>query len=235
VNQLNWATELREFSGISPRKSLADEAADTLREFILLGNLEPGLPMSERDLADALGISRTPLKEALRILENEGLVVYGKTRRPRVADPSLQELAQNLLVLGSLEALAGELACRHATDNEIDEAVRLERLMESASEDTEPLQFFQWDMDFHKAIVHVSRNGPLLEIHKTLNARLWRARFISSKMRTGRDSTLGQHEDITEALVARNAKECGKHMRRHLETAITNIAATQALIIDKGK
>ena len=64
-----WTKELKEFAEIGPRKSLADEAADTLREFILLGKLPPGAPVPERDLSEALGISRTPLKEALRIIE----------------------------------------------------------------------------------------------------------------------------------------------------------------------
>ena len=72
-----WTKELKEFADIGPRKSLAEEAADTLREFILLGKLPPGEPVPERDLAEALGISRTPLKEALRILEVEGLITYG--------------------------------------------------------------------------------------------------------------------------------------------------------------
>lgn len=228
-----WTSELREFGAISPRKSLAEEAADTLREFILLGKLKAGMAVPERDLAGALGISRTPLKEALRILEHEGLVVYGTTRRPRVADPSLEELAQNLAVLGTLEALAGELACKHATDEEIAQAIQLERKMGSAKEDTDPLEFFRWDMAFHQTIVDAARNAALTETHKILNARLWRARFISSKLRTGRDSTLGQHEDILSALRARDGAECAKHMRRHLETAITNIAAAQALLDDK--
>ena len=233
MSQATWASELRALGAISPRISLAEEAADTLREFILLGKLEAGMPVPERDLAEALGISRTPLKEALRILEHEGLVVYGPTRRPRVADPSIDELAQNLAVLGALEALAGELACANATDVEIDKVVQLGRQMGTASKDTDPLEFFRWDMEFHQTIVAAARNTPLLETHKTLNARLWRARFISSKLRTGRDSTMGQHEDILAALQARNGPECARHLRRHLETAITNIAAAQALLDDE--
>lgn len=229
-----WTSELRAFGVIPPRKSLAEEAADSLREFILLGKLEAGMAVPERDLAEALGVSRTPLKEALRILEHEGLVVYGTTRRPRIADPSLEELAQNLAVLGTLEALAGELACTQATDAEIDKAFRLERKMGSAKNDTDPLEFFRWDMALHQIIVDSARNAALSETHKMLNARLWRARFISSKMRTGRDSTLGQHEDILAALKARDGAECARQLRRHLETAITNIAAAQALLSERS-
>ena len=228
-----WTKELKEFADIGPRKSLAEEAADTLREFILLGKLPPGEPVPERDLAEALGISRTPLKEALRILEVEGLITYGPTRRPRVADPSLEDLAQNLAVLGALEALAGELACQHATDAEIATAADLEEKMRTAPEDTDPLEFFRWDMEFHRTIVAAARNTPLSETHRAYNARLWRARFISSKTRTARDRTLGQHEDILAALKSRDGKTCGAHLQSHLEAAITNIAAAQARLATK--
>ena len=222
-----WADELREIGGIGPRQSLAERAADTLREFILLGKLAPGVAVPERELADALNVSRTPLKEALRILENEGLIVYGPTRRPRVADPTIDELAQNLAVLGALEALAGDLACKHATNEEVAEAAALEERMRLADDTTEPLQFFRWDMDFHQTIVRAARNAPLLDSHRTYNARLWRARFISSKTKTARDRTLGQHADIVASLRARDGDACARHMAQHMEAAIVNIAAAQ--------
>ncbi len=227
MGERGWAEELREIGGVGPRRSLAERAADALRESILLGKLPPGIAVPERELADAFSISRTPLKEALRMLENEGLIVYGPTRRPSVADPSLEELAQSLAVLGSLEALAGELACRHATEAEISEAAGLEERMRLADEGAEPLQFFGWDMEFHQTVVRAARNVPLLESHRTYNARLWRARFISSKNRMARDRTLGQHADILAALKARDGQACAGQMRRHLEAAVANIAATQ--------
>lgn len=227
MSETAWADELREIGSIGPRKSLAEQAADMLREFILLGKLAPGVAVPERELAAALNISRTPLKEALRILEHEGLIAYGPTRRPRVANPSLEEVAQNLAVLGALEALAGELACEMATDAEIAKAAELEERMRLAELDTDPLKFFRWDMDFHSTIVQAARNAPLIASHRTYNARLWRARFISSKTRTARDRTLGQHEDILAALQARDGKACAMHMRRHLEVAIINITAAQ--------
>ena len=121
MSEAAWTNELRDSVAFKPRRSLASEAADTLREFILLGKLAPGVPVPERDLSEAFGISRTPLKEALRILETEGLIVYGPTRRPRVADPSLDEINDWLRVQGALEALAGELACELATDAQLAE------------------------------------------------------------------------------------------------------------------
>ena len=93
------------------RRSLSTETADKVRELILLEKLPPGMHIPERDLAEALGISRTPMREALRILEAEGLVDHTPTRRSRVANPSVEELSQSMKVLGTLEAL-GE-ACLH--------------------------------------------------------------------------------------------------------------------------
>ena len=225
-----WAAELKAHGTIAPRRSLAEEAADTLREFILLGKLKPGMPVPERDLAEAMGVSRTPLKEALRILEIEGLIVYSTTRRPRVADPTIEELTHNLVVLGGLEALAGELACIHASDDDIARAAELESWMAHAPENTAPLEFFRWDMDFHGTIVRAANNPPLLESHERFNARLWRARFISSKLRTGRSSTLAQHADIIAAFKRRDATRMAAVMRHHLETAVTNIRTAQDLL-----
>ncbi|MEL6264539.1 MAG: GntR family transcriptional regulator [Pseudomonadota bacterium] len=219
---------LSETPGMSVRRSLSDEAADLLRELILLEKLAPGTPIAERELAEGLGISRTPLKEALRILAAEGLVEYGPTRRLSVADPTLEEIAANLAVLGALEGLAGELASIHATDAEIAEIARLSDEMRACSDTAEPLVFFRLDMGFHKRIVTVARNAPLGVTHGHYNARLWRARFISSRMRPSRENTLAQHDDIVGALTARDAARTRQALTAHLETAVGNIATAMS-------
>ena len=79
-------------------------------------------------------------------------------------------------------------------------------------------------MEFHAQIVSASRNKPLIAAHRQYNARSWRARFISSRMRTGRENTLSQHDDIVAAFSARDPGATHRAMRTHLETAIENIA-----------
>lgn len=216
---------LPEEARVAPRRSLSEEAADTLRELILLEKLAPGMAFSERDLAEGLGISRTPLKEAIRILESEGLIEYGPTRRPYVADPKIEVLVQNLQVLGSLEGLAGELACAAATNKEIAGISELCDRMNAAPKTVDPLDYFRLDMSFHRQIIVASRNAPLIATHAQYNARLWRARYISSKRRGERDSTLGQHIDIIRSLQKRDGPETARQMRRHLETTVVNIKA----------
>ncbi|OCX66937.1 transcriptional regulator [Thioclava sp. SK-1] len=228
TEHLDLATHLAELSPITARKSLSEEAADRLRDFILLEKIAPGQPIRERDLADALGISRTPLREALRLLEIEGLVEYGPTRRPFVADPDLDTLAQNLSVLGALEGLAGEQACAKATDAEIRAIGEICAAMRDRSDLDDPLTFFRRDMAFHEAIVRASGNRPLAETQRQYNARLWRARFISSRSKPDRPRTLREHDMVFQALKDRNAVACATALRTHLSTTVENVARTQA-------
>lgn len=211
---------------IAPRRSLAEEAADKLREAILLEHLAPGTPVPERELSEAMGISRTPLKDALRLLEMEGLIDYGPTRRPRVANPSLDTLRDNITVLGALEALAGELACAVATEKELSRIAALARDMEVDGGDA--LSFFHQDMAFHGAIVAAARNAPLAETHRQYNARLWRARFLSSRQIDRRENTLAEHDRIVTALMARDGAATANAMRAHLRSTIENIARVHA-------
>ena len=212
---------------LNPRKSLAEEAAGALRELILLEKLKPGTPVPERDLASILGISRTPLREALKILEYEGLVEYSLTRRPFIANPSLIELADLIKVIGALESLAGELACDRANPEEIDSISSLAEAMSAKSDKIDPLDFFKIDMEFHRQLIASSRNQALIETHRQYNARLWRARFLSSRRIKRRTMTLDQHNQIADSLRKRDSKNISIVLRTHLDTTIKNISEDQ--------
>jgi DNA-binding GntR family transcriptional regulator len=216
-----------ETSPVERPPSLAAEVADKLRDLILLEKLPPGEPVPEREFAAALGVSRTPLREAIRLLEHEGLIEFTKTRRPFVAAPPLEEILENLLVLGALEALAGELACQLATDDDVESIDALRRQMEQMSNSADPLDFFRTDMAFHRAIVSASGNMPLCETHRMYNARLWRARFMSSRRRRNREITLEEHRRISEALMKRDPDLCGMTLRAHLSSTAKNIQVTE--------
>lgn len=208
---------------VKTRKSLGEETADTLRELILLEKLAPGTSIPERDLAELLGISRTPMREAMRLLETEGLIEYTATRRPYVANPTIEDICQYLAVIGSLEALGGELACTVATDNQLQDISVLNEKMQDTSDTEAALNFFELDMQFHSSIVQTSANIPLIETHKQYNRRLFRARFVSSRMRLKRTQTLAQHQRITDALLARNPDDTARELRGHLHSAVENI------------
>src|SRR3954469_16418423 len=98
------------------RRPLHEEAVERLRELIVQGQLAPGQRLNERLLCQQLGISRTPLREAIKLLASEGLVALLPNRGSQVATLEAGRLAETLAVMGALEALAGELACKHASD-----------------------------------------------------------------------------------------------------------------------
>tara|TARA_B100001093_G_scaffold210908_1_gene202459 strand:+ start:879 stop:1577 length:699 start_codon:yes stop_codon:yes gene_type:complete len=208
-------------------RSLSAETAEKLRELILLEKLPPGMHIPERDLAEALGISRTPMREALRTLAIEGLVEFTATRRSRVANPSIDELRESMTVLATLEALGGELACAIATDREITAIADLNQKMIECTDKFSAINFFNTDMAFHSSIIASTHNQALIDTHRQYNAKLWRARFMSSKRKQGRAKTLQQHQDITNALVSRHASKMAQVMRSHIETAIDNLSIQQ--------
>jgi len=210
------------------RKSLAERVADELRNLVLLEKLAPGANIPERETAEALGVSRTPLRESLRILAAEGLVDIAPNRPPKVADPSIAEIGSLLEVQGALEALAGELACQHADELAIEKIIDIEATMRSTSDTSDSLEFFQLDMNFHSLIVAASENEPLIHTHQHYNSRLWRARFISSRQRVNRPGTLEQHSIIVEALSNRDGKACAQAMKHHLYAGFLNIESALA-------
>ncbi len=220
----------REFKPLD-RKSLAERVADELRDLVLLEKLKPGAAIPERETAEALGISRTPLRESLRILAAEGLIEIAPNKPPRVGDPSLDEIKSLLQVQGALEGLAGALACTNATNKEIEAIRQMETAMRESSnaeQGTDSLAFFQLDMKFHEAIVTASGNTALQSTHRTYNGRLWRARFISSRLQVNRAATLSQHADIVSALEARDASACSDALKTHLATGYENIQSVFA-------
>lgn len=207
-----------------PRKRLAEQIAEMLRHKIILGDLLPGVAIHERETANALGVSRTPLREALFILESDGLVDMAPARTPTVTDPSYTDLTHMLEVQSALEALAGECACDVISDAELDEIEDIHKQLLVASEGTDPLEFFRIDMAFHTAIVAATRNAPLIRTHKQYHIRLWRVRYHASSKRLKRKLTLDDHGNIVNALRNRDKALTSQILRAHLRRAITNIS-----------
>ncbi|MFT4961068.1 MAG: DNA-binding GntR family transcriptional regulator, partial [Paracoccaceae bacterium] len=177
----------------------------------------------ERETSAALGVSRTPLREALLTLEGEGLVEMVPAKSPVVANPSLIEVTHLLLVQSALEALAGECACDEITSDEFDTIEALHKTMLATSETADPIAFFQTDMQFHEAIVASTKNLSLIKTHKQYHARLWRARFMSSRLKIAQELAMIDHGNIVDGLQARDKEQVSASMQDHLRRAIDNV------------
>lgn len=208
---------------IAPGGALAARIADHLRREILTGALPPGARVKERETARDMGVSRTPMREAVRILAQEGLVELRAARSAVVAAPSLQDIHDNIEVMIALEVLSGQLACTRASEADLGRLRQLHQALTAAHDKVHPLDLFEIDMAFHKAIAAASGNPVLARTHGDLLARLWRARYLGASQRRNRDRVIDQHARILKALEARDPSATAAAITRHLQNLAEHI------------
>jgi len=185
-----------------------------LRESILNGSITPGARISEPGLAEQLGISRTPVREALQRLSQEGLVELSPNKGARVRALSLQEIREVYEVRALLEAEAARLAAQNATEKELKELdQRLKTLDKLPRGDY--LEQMQVDFDFHTALVEASHNRMLARVYQDLRASLALVR-ASMQTHSQHPTTRKQHKQIMQALHKHNAEAAAKAARTHV-------------------
>ncbi|MGH8324978.1 MAG: GntR family transcriptional regulator, partial [Steroidobacteraceae bacterium] len=152
------------------RRPLHEEAIDQLRDLIVRGELMPGSRLNERVLSARLGVSRTPLREAIKLLATEGLVHLLPNRGAVAAPIERERIRETLAVMGALESLAGELACAQASDQAVAEirALHFEMLAMHARRDLDG--YFRHNQAIHLKLVEASGNAVLAQIYRQLNA-----------------------------------------------------------------
>lgn len=197
--------------------------AGHLRREILIGELPPGSLIKERDHAQRLGISRTPLREAIRILAQEGLVQLRPLRSPIVADPSLEEVLDEIAVLRQLELFAGGLACRHALPAEIKAISDMAAQITANYAAGDKVDIFDQDMRMHTAITDAAHNAALSRTYREYLARLWRIRFLSARERSNAHRVLTDHDEMVAALHAQDPARMTTAMDSHMDGMVRNV------------
>ncbi len=200
-----------------PRRPLHDTAVERLREMVHAGDLEPGQKVPEKRLTAALGISRTPLREALKMLAAEGLIELLPNRGARVAAMTAQAVDEMFPVMGSLEALAGELACLRLTDTEFVEIRALHYQMALHHAKGELAPYFRLNQQIHEKILAASGNSLLITTYEGLAARIRHARYRADMTRDRWDQAMADHEEMLDALEQRDSVRLGHVLKRHLE------------------
>jgi DNA-binding GntR family transcriptional regulator len=193
-----------------------ERVAALIREMILKDELAPGMPIRERALSEKLNVSRTPLREALKILSAEGLVMLQPRRGAIVAAPTDSEVRELLQLLGGLEGFAGALACTTATDDDLREMRALHYDMLAAYTRGDRLGYFHRNQDIHRTLVRATRNAALIEHHRLVNARVYRIRYISNLKTERWESAIREHEQILDALEKRDPERLRPVLERHV-------------------
>jgi DNA-binding GntR family transcriptional regulator len=203
--------------------SLHGEILVQLRDYIVEGNIPDGGRVPERQLCAMFGISRTPLREALKVLASEGLVDLLPNRGARVRQLSEHELGELFDVMGGLEGLAGRLACETITDEEIAEIERLHYEMYGFYLHRDMSGYFRINQIIHQKIVEASRNETLLATYANFAGRIRRIRYSANfaRKRDRWGEAMREHETILDALRRRSGSELSEILFRHLRNKQT--------------
>jgi DNA-binding GntR family transcriptional regulator len=198
------------------RRYLHDEAAERLRELIRAGELESRARVNEFELAERFGVSRTPLREAIKILATEGLLELLPNRGARVASVSPEEVDEIMEVVAGLEATAADLACRAITDEEIASIEVKHLAMVEAWKRGDDPAYFTLNREIHEAIMQASRNATLQGIYANLSGRIQRARYSAHKTPAQWKKAVGEHEQMIRLLKRRDGERLALVLRDHI-------------------
>lgn len=198
------------------RRPLHDEATERIRDMIVEGRLASGEWINENELCRQLQISRTPLREALKVLAAEGLVELVPRRGARVAKLTVREIVDLFEALGGVEGLAAELAAMRMSGADLQQLRNLQVRIEQRHEARERLQYFHDNQELHQAIVRYSANSAFVDIHARLIARVRRARYQAILSKSRWAEAVEEHAHILAALESRDAKRAGELMRHHV-------------------
>ena len=198
------------------RQPLHELVAGRVRDMIIEGRLAPGDQVNESRLCAELGVSRTPMREAIRTLSGEGLIVLRPGRSTIVRAFTAEEARDMLDVIVEMEALAGQKACENATDAQIAEIASVHDQMLAHYEKSERLAYYKLNQQIHSMIVEASGNATLSEMHALLQGRMKRIRFVGHNAPENWQGAVAEHDQMIDALKIRDGRALAEVLRRHI-------------------
>ena len=196
---------------------LRDVVFQTLRQAILRGELEPGERLMEIHLANRLGVSRTPIREAIRKLELEGLVVMIPRRGAIVASITEKDLKDVLEVRIGLEELAVKFVCQRIDDRQLRELQEASRKFAEAVQSEDLTKLAEADVNFHDLIYKATGNERLVQLLNNIREQMYRYRVEYLKDEEVRSSLVEEHNRLWKALKERDAEQAARITQEHIE------------------
>ncbi len=197
-------------------KPLREVIFNSLREAIIIGELRPGERLMEVQLAEKMGVSRTPVREAIRKLELEGLVDMIPRKGAHVAELSVKDIMDVLEVRASLDGLATALAAERITDDELKELSHINGQFASYIQKENLNGSVKKDVEFHDIIYKASRNDKLIAILENLREQVQRFRVIYLKDYSSPKNLIKEHNDIFEAVSSRSVDVASNFAKTHI-------------------
>ena len=210
-------------SNIIVRAPLHVQVAERLRLLIDSGELAPGTRRNENELCQNMGVSRTPLREAIRSLATEGLVELQPNRGAIVSVVSQDDVTEILPIMASLEGLGGRLAAVQMQTDQIKQIRQIHNQMVTHYRKNEVPEYFETNRLIHELITEGSGNQTLVDTINSLSAKVRRARFSAKMTRESWARAVSEHEEMITALEARDPNRLETILIQHVETKRTTI------------
>lgn len=218
-----------------PAAALHQQVAQRLRQMLTEGAIAPGSKLNERELCAVLAVSRTPLREAIKMLATEGLVALLPNRGAVAVQLTEDDVRHTFEVMAGLEAQSGELAARRVTDQEIAEIRALHYEMLAAWTRRDLPGYYRLNARIHQAINAAAKNPVLVATYVQINARLHALRFRSNQDEAKWARAVADHERMVEALAARDPQAMrevlSQHLAAKLETVLAQLRADGSMAV----
>ena len=207
-------------------RPLREIVYEQLKRQILTGEITPGTRMMEVELADEMGVSRTPVREAIRKLEKEGLVTIEPRKGAYASDISVKDMIDTMEVREHLESLAAHLAAMTMTEEQREELERITEGYTQAIYNNDMEEMIHYDELFHKGIVYASGNKTLIQVSEAVQELSLRFRYLYYDDLSRYGSMPMEHKEILEAIENRDAeaaKECAKNHVKRLKDFVIRV------------
>jgi DNA-binding GntR family transcriptional regulator len=205
-------------SSVIVRAPLHVQVAERLRVLIDSGELAPGTRLNEIELCNTMGVSRTPLREAIRSLATEGLIELQPNRGAIVSIVSQEDVTEILPIMASLEGLGGRLAAMHMDQSKIAQVRKIHDQMISHYKNNEVAEYFETNRLIHELITEGSGNQTLVDTINSLSAKVRRARFTAQMTKESWAKAVSEHEEMIAALEAQDPDRLEAILVQHVET-----------------
>ncbi|MDA1090263.1 MAG: GntR family transcriptional regulator [Proteobacteria bacterium] len=219
-------TQAAEISTAPPPRH--DEILIAIREMIFTGELIGGQRVPEKMICQQLSISRTPLREALKVLASEGLLELLPNRGARIARLTASLVDEMFPVMGALEGLAGKIACQRISDDGIDEIRALHYQMAAHYKRGELGEYFGLNQQIHEKIIAATGNATLAGMYTSLAARIRMARYRANFSQPRWDQAMAEHDEILSALTERDGPRLTGVLSKHLKNTCETVKAVIA-------
>jgi len=217
-----------------PRAALHEQVAQRLRQMLVENQIAPGAKLNERELAEVLQVSRTPLREAIKMLAAEGLVELLPNRGAIAVELTEDDVLATFEVMAGLEAMSGELAARRITDGELAEIRAMHFEMMAAYTRRDLSAYYRLNSQIHRAINAAAKNKVLTATYNQVNARLQALRFRSNQDEAKWKQAMAEHDRMIDALGKRDPvamrKVLGDHLDHKRDVVVEQLRSASRLV-----